>query len=88
MQTITQPAATGTSLSTQPSSSSIPEGFVKVEGGASEQVTETTSLIVAYSAIWLILMAFTLVTFRALRSLRSHAGRVDQAVRQLSHTTR
>lgn len=96
MQTITQPAAlaasSGTSPATlsgtPPSSSSIPEGFVKVEGGAAEQVTETTSLIVAYSAIWLILMAFTLVTFRALRSLRSHAERADRAVRQLSHTPR
>jgi hypothetical protein len=66
----------------------LPDGFVKVEGGASEQVTETTSLIVAYSAIWLILMVFTLVTFRALRSLRGHARRADEAVRQLSHTPR
>ena len=58
----------------------MPEGFVKVEGGATEQVTETTSLMVAYSAIWLILMAFTLVTFRALRSLRAQAERADKAV--------
>jgi hypothetical protein len=84
MQTIVQPAAPAT----PPSTSAMPDGFVKVEGGATEQVTETTSLMVAYSAIWLILMAFTLVTFRALRSLRTHAERADKAVRQLSHTPR
>jgi hypothetical protein len=77
MQTIVQPAA-----------GAMPDGFVKVEGGATEQVTETTSLMVAYSAIWLILMAFTLVTFRALRSLRAQAERADKAVRELSHTPR
>jgi hypothetical protein len=74
------PAAANTTL--------LPDGFVKVEGGATEQVTETASLMVAYSAIWLILMAFTLVTFRALRALRAGAQRADQAVRQLSHTPR
>jgi hypothetical protein len=84
MQTIVQPTAPAT----PPSSSALPDGFVKVQGGATEQVTETTSLMVAYSAIWLILMAFTLVTFRALRSLRGHAERADEAVRQLSHTPR
>ena len=68
--------------------STVPDGFVKVEGGATEQVSETTSLMVAYTAIWLILMAFTLVTFRALRSLRGHAERADKAVRQLSQTPR
>jgi len=68
--------------------STMPDGFVKVEGGATEQVTETSSLMVAYSAIWLILMAFTLVTFRALRSLRAQVERADRAVRQLSHTPR
>jgi hypothetical protein len=61
----------------------MPDGFVKVEGGATEQVSETTSLMVAYSAIWLILMALALVTLRAVRSLRAHADRADQAVRQL-----
>ncbi|HEU4580103.1 MAG TPA: hypothetical protein VFS67_17715 [Polyangiaceae bacterium] len=66
----------------------LPDGFVKVEGGASEQVTETTSLIVAYSAIWLILMVFTAVTFRSLRSLRAGAQRAEQAVRQLPPTPR
>jgi hypothetical protein len=82
MQTIVQPTAPA------PSTSALPDGFVKVEGGATEQVSETTSLMVAYSAIWLILMAFTFVTFRALRSLRAHAERADKAVRQLSHTPR
>jgi hypothetical protein len=71
---------------TPPSSSATADGFVKVEGGATEQVTETASLMVAYSAIWLILMAFTLVTFRALRPLRGQAQRAGKAVRQLSHT--
>ena len=80
MQTIVQPVAPAT----PPSTSAPPDGFVKVEGGAIEQVSETTSLMLAYSAIWLILMAFTLVTFRAVRALRGHAERVDQAVRQLS----
>jgi hypothetical protein len=84
MQTIVPAAAPATS----PSPSALPDGFVKVEGGATEQISETTSLMVAYSAIWLILMAFTLVTFRALRSLRAHAERADQAVRQLSPTPR
>lgn len=84
MQTTVQPTAPAA----PPSSSAMPDGFVKVEGGAAEQVSETTSLMVAYSAIWLILMAFTLVTFRALRSLRGHAERADKAVRQLSHTPR
>ena len=84
MQTIVQPAAPAI----PPSSNTLPDGFVKVEGGATEQVTETTSLMVAYFAIWLILMAFTLVTFRALRSLRGQAERADKAVRQLSHTPR
>jgi hypothetical protein len=83
MQTIEQPAAP-----TAPSTSAMPDGFVKVEGGASEQVSETTSLMVAYSAIWLILMAFTLVSFRALRSLRAQAERADRTIRQLSHTPR
>lgn len=68
--------------------SAVPDGFVKVEGGAAEQVTETTSLMVAYSAIWLILMAFTLVTYRALRSLRTQAERADGAVRALSSPQR
>lgn len=82
MQTIVQQGA-----SAAPSSSSaLPDGFVKVQGGAAEQVTETTSLIVAYSAIWLILMALALVTFRATRSLRGHAERAGKAVRQVSHT--
>ena len=81
MQNTVQHAAPATPSST----SAVPEGFVKVEGGATEQVSETTALMVAYSAIWLILMAFTLVTFRALRSLRAHAERADQAVRQLAH---
>ena len=82
MQTIVQPAAPAT----PPSSNTLPDGFVKVEGGATEQVTETTSLMVAYSAIWLILMALTLVTLRAVRSLRAQAARADRAVRQLTHT--
>ena len=84
MQTIVQ----STAPATPPSSNTLPDGFVKVEGGATEQVTETTSLIVAYFAIWLILMAFTLVTFRALRLLRGHAERADKAVRRLSHMPR
>ena len=81
MQTILPPAPI-----TSPSTTAVPEGFVKVEGGATEQVAETTSLMLAYSAIWLILMALTLATFRALRSLRAHARRAHDAVRQLSHT--
>jgi len=84
MQTIVQPAAPAA----PPSTSALPDGFVKVEGGSTEQVSETVSLMLAYSAIWLILMAFTLVTFRALRSLRLHAERADKAVRQLSPTPR
>ena len=84
MQTTVQPVAPATPAT----SSTLPDGFVKVEGGASEQVSETTSLMVAYSAIWLILMAFTFATFRALRSLRSHAERADRAVRQLARTPR
>ena len=84
MQSTMQPVAPAT----PPSPSALPDGFVKVEGGGSEQISETTSLMVAYSAIWLILMAFTLVTFRAVRSLRSHAERADRAVRQLSDTPR
>ena len=84
MQTTIQPVAPVT----PPSSSAAPDGFVKVEGGATEQISETTSLMVAYSAIWLILMAFTLVTFRAVRSLRGHAERADRAVRQLWDTSR
>jgi hypothetical protein len=84
MQTTMPPATTASPSST----GALPDGFVKVEGGVTEQVTETTSLIVAYCAIWFILMAFTLVTFRALRSLRSHAERADKAVRQLSHSPR
>jgi hypothetical protein len=84
MQMIVQPAAPAAPTST----GAMPDGFVKVEGGATEQVTETTSLMVAYSAIWLILMAFTLVTFRASRSLRAHVQRADKAVRQLPHTPR
>ena len=84
MQTSVQPAEPAT----PPVASAMPDGFVKVEGGATEQVSETTSLMVAYSAIWLILMAFTLVTFRALRSLRVDVERAQRAVRQLSHTPR
>jgi hypothetical protein len=84
MQTTVQPPAPAN----PPSSGATADGFVKVEGGATEQISETTSLVVAYSAIWLILMAFTLVTFRALRSLRAHAERADQAVRQLSRAPR
>jgi len=84
MQTLVQPSAPAT----PPSGSALPDGFVKVQGGATEQVSETTSLLLAYSAIWLILMAFTLVTFRALRALRGQAERADKAVRQLSHTPR
>lgn len=71
-----------------PSTNAKPDGFVKVEGGATEQVTETASLMVAYSAIWLILMVVTFMTFRAARSLRAQAERADEAVRQLSHTPR
>jgi len=71
-----------------PATGAAPDGFVKVEGGSTEQITETSSLIVAYSAIWIILMSFTLVTLRAVRSLRIHAERADKAVRQLSHTPR
>jgi hypothetical protein len=84
MQTNVQTVASPT----LPSSSAMPDGFVKVEGGATEQVTETTSLMVAYSAIWLILMAVTLLTFRASRSLRAHVERADKAIRQLAHTPR
>jgi hypothetical protein len=73
---------------TAASGTAMPDGFVKVEGGASEQVSETTSLVAAYTAIWLILMAFTLVTFKALRLLRAQAQRADAAVRQLAHTPR
>jgi hypothetical protein len=58
----------------------LPEGFVKVEGGATEQVSETTSLLVAYTSIWLILMVFTLATWRSLRSLRVHAARIEKTV--------
>jgi hypothetical protein len=68
------------------SHNALPEGFVKVEGGATEQVSETTSLLLAYTAIWLILMAFTLATWRSLRSLRAHAARIDRAVGQLPRT--
>lgn len=82
MKTIVQHAASAT-----PSSSgALPEGFVKVQGGTAEQVTETTSLIVAYSAIWLILMALAVLTLRATRSLRGHAERAGTAVRHVSHT--
>ncbi|HKO92052.1 MAG TPA: hypothetical protein VJU61_12905 [Polyangiaceae bacterium] len=84
MQTNVQPAAPAPPSST----SALPDGFVKVEGGATEQISETTSLMVAYSAIWLILMAFALATYRALRSMRAHTERADEAVRQLSHTPR
>lgn len=84
MQTIEQPAAPAATLST----SAMPDGFVKVEGGATEQVAETTSLMVAYSAIWLILMAFTLVTFRGSRAMRANAERAGNAVRQLAPTPR
>jgi hypothetical protein len=69
-----------------PSGTALPDGFVKVEGGAAEQVSETASLMVAYTAIWLILMAFTFASFRALRSLRAQAERAEQAVRELSQT--
>jgi hypothetical protein len=78
VQTPTPTTPTGISI--------VPEGFVKVEAGANEQITETTALVVAYCAIWIILMAFTLVTFRALRSLSAHARRTDEAVRQMSQT--
>lgn len=72
----------------QPSEPSTPElppaqlepGFVKVEGNATEQFTETTSLTVAYSAMWLILVLFTLVTWRGHRSLRVDADRLAKAV--------
>ena len=43
MQTNVQPAASAS----PPSASALPDGFVKVEGGATEQVTETTSLMLA-----------------------------------------
>ena len=69
-----------TAPSSVPSDRALPEGFVKVEGGATEQVSETTSLLVAYSAIWLILMVFTLATWRSLRSLRAHAARLDKTI--------
>lgn len=83
--TVSQPTVSQPTVpASAPSTSAVPDGFVKVEGGATEQVSETASLITAYSAIWLILMAFTLVTFRALRSLRAHVQRADEAVRQLS----
>jgi hypothetical protein len=82
MQTIAHPSAPVA----EPSINAAPDGFMRVEGGATEQITETTSLVAAYSAIWLILMAVLLVTFRASRSLRAHAERADEAVRQLSHT--
>lgn len=82
MQTTVQPATTAN----QTGISTVPEGFVKVDAGATEQITETTALVAAYCAIWIILMAFTLVTFRALRSLGAHARRTDEAVRQMSHT--
>jgi hypothetical protein len=77
MQSTQQPAPA------TPSGTALPDGFVKVEGGSTEQFSETASLMVAYTAIWL-LMAFTLATFRALRSLRAQAERADQAVRELS----
>jgi hypothetical protein len=72
----------------QPSQPSTPEtpppplepGFVKVEGNATEQFAETTSLTIAYSAMWLILMLFTLVTWRGHRSLRADADRLAKAV--------
>lgn len=72
----------------QPSPSSTPEppvvqlepGFVKVEGNATEQITETTSLTIAYSAMWLILVLFTLVTWRGHRALRADTDRLAKAV--------
>lgn len=84
MQTTVQPA-TPTTPTDIPS---VPAGFVKVEAGATEQISETTSLIVAYCAIWLILLAFTLATLRALRSLGAQAKRAEEAVRQMSPTSR
>jgi hypothetical protein len=84
MQTIVQSVTPTTAAGI----GALPPGFIKVEAGASEQITETTSLIVAYSAIWIILMAFTLLTFRALRSLGAHTRRAEEAIRQMSHTPR
>jgi hypothetical protein len=84
MQTTVQPSAP-TSPTGLPA---VPAGFVRVEAGATEQITETTSLIVAYCAIWLILMAFTLATLKALRSLGAHAQRAEEAVRQMANTSR
>ncbi len=84
MQNIEQTIEQTPALTPAPASAALPDGFVKVEGGATEQVTETASLIAAYLAIWIILMAFTFVTFKALRSLRAQAERTGEVVRRLS----
>ena len=55
-------------------------GFVHVEGNTTEQVSETSSLFVAYSIIWVILVAFAVTHFRALRGARELLGRLEQVV--------
>jgi CcmD family protein len=56
------------------------DGFVHVEGNATEQVSETSSLFVAYAIIWVILVAFALTHFRALRGARAQLRRLEQVV--------
>jgi CcmD family protein len=56
------------------------DGFVHVQGNATEQVSETGSLFVAYSIIWVILVAFAVTHFRALRGARELLGRLEQVV--------
>jgi hypothetical protein len=66
----------GAATSTAPGESA----FVHVEGNATEQVSETGSLFVAYSFFWVILVAFAVSYLRALRGARELASRLERVV--------
>jgi hypothetical protein len=65
---------------TTPATSPAENGFVHVEGNTTEQVSETGSLFVAYSIIWVILVAFAVTHFRALRGARELTSRLERVV--------
>jgi|SRR5690349_11773832 len=69
------------SAASQPAPSVPPDnGFVHVEGNTTEQVSETSSLFVAYSIIWVILVAFAVTHFRAVRRARELLARLERVV--------
>lgn len=75
MQDNTVPAATTTAAPAK-------DEFVKVEGGGPERTSAEGSVVLAYSLMWLIMVAFVWRTIKAQTSLGAEADAVMRSLKK------